>query len=164
MKRSHWALAGAAALAGCASGTTDPAPEMAGDRPMTCNAAGAQSHIGKMASQETGAAILKDSAARSLRWGPPRGAGVRVDSHCYDGYLVPPFYDSMIGKLIVTASTRAACVERLAEALDRCEIGGLTTNLPLLRHIARHPDFVHNHLNTRWLEKTGLPGFSAQQE
>lgn len=74
MKRSHWALAAAAALAGCASGATDPAPEMAGDRPMTCNAAGAQSHIGTMASQETGAAILKDSAARTLRWGPPRGA------------------------------------------------------------------------------------------
>jgi acetyl-CoA carboxylase biotin carboxylase subunit len=107
---------------------------------------------------------FRPSPGRITRWNPPRGAGIRVDSHCYDGYLVPPFYDSMIGKLIVTAANREACVERLAGALDRCEIGGLTTNLPLLRHIARHPDFVHNQLNTRWLERTGLPGFAAQQE
>jgi acetyl-CoA carboxylase biotin carboxylase subunit len=107
---------------------------------------------------------FRPSPGRITRWAPPRGAGIRVDSHCYDGYLVPPFYDSMIGKLIVTAANREACVERLADALERCEIGGLTTNLPLLRYIARHPDFMHNHLNTRWLEKTGLPGFAAQQE
>lgn len=107
---------------------------------------------------------FRPSPGRITEWSPPRGAGVRVDSHCYDGYLVPPFYDSMIGKLIVTAATREACVERLIGALDRCEIGGLTTNLPLLRFIARHPDFMHNHLNTRWLEKSGLPAFGAQQE
>ena len=107
---------------------------------------------------------FRPSPGRITEWSPPRGAGVRVDSHCYDGSLVPPFYDSMIGKLIVTAATREACVERLIGALDRCEIGGLTTNLPLLRFIARHPDFMHNHLNTRWLEKTGLPAFGAQQE
>ncbi len=107
---------------------------------------------------------FRPSPGRITQWSPPRGAGIRVDSHCYDGYLVPPFYDSMIGKLIVTAASREACVERLIDALDRCEIGGLTTNLPLLRFIARHPDFMHNHLNTRWLEKTGLPAFGAQQE
>ena len=107
---------------------------------------------------------FRPSPGRITHWSPPQGAGIRVDSHCYDGYLVPPFYDSMIGKLIVTAATREACVERLAAALERCEIGGLTTNLPLLRFIARHPDFMHNHLNTRWLEKTGLPAFGAQQE
>ncbi len=107
---------------------------------------------------------FRPSPGRITQWSPPRGAGIRIDSHCYDGYLVPPFYDSMIGKLIVTAASREACVERLIEALERCEIGGLTTNLPLLRFIARHPDFMHNHLNTRWLEKTGLPAFGAQQE
>ena len=76
MRQSNLALAAAAAaaLAGCASGATNAAPDMAAGMPMTCNAAGAQSHIGKAASQETGAAILKDSAARSLRWGPPRSA------------------------------------------------------------------------------------------
>jgi acetyl-CoA carboxylase biotin carboxylase subunit len=107
---------------------------------------------------------FRPSPGRITHWQPPRGAGIRVDSHCYDGYLVPPFYDSMIGKLIVTAANREACVERLIAALERCGIGGLTTNLPLLRYIARHPDFKHNQLNTRWLEKTGLPAFGAQQE
>jgi len=107
---------------------------------------------------------FRPSPGRITRWQPPRGAGVRVDSHCYDGYLVPPFYDSMIGKLIVTAANRAECVERLQAALARTEIDGLTTNLPLLRHIAQQPDFIDNQLNTRWLETTGLPAFSAQQE
>lgn len=107
---------------------------------------------------------FRPSPGRITRWQPPRGAGVRVDSHCYDGYLVPPFYDSMIGKLIVTAATRAECVERLQAALARTEIDGLTTNLPLLRHIAQQPDFIDNQLNTRWLETTGLPAFGAKQE
>jgi acetyl-CoA carboxylase biotin carboxylase subunit len=107
---------------------------------------------------------FRPSPGRITRWQPPRGAGVRVDSHCYDGYLVPPFYDSMIGKLIVTAANRAECVERLQAALARTEIDGLTTNLPLLRHIAQQPDFIDNQLNTRWLETTGLPAFGAQQE
>ncbi len=107
---------------------------------------------------------FRPSPGRIASWQMPRGAGIRVDSHCHDGYLVPPFYDSMIGKLIVTAATRADCVERLAAALDRCAIDGLTTNLPLLRYIARHPDFIENKLNTRWLENTGLPAFGAQQE
>jgi len=107
---------------------------------------------------------FRPSPGRITRWQPPRGAGVRVDSHCYDGYLVPPFYDSMIGKLIVTAANRAECVERLQAALARTEVDGLTTNLPLLRHIAQQPDFIDNQLNTRWLETTGLPAFGAKQE
>ena len=84
---------------------------------------------------------------------------MRVDSHCTDGYLVPPYYDSMIGKLIVTAHDRPSCVTRLADALDDFAIEGLTTNLPLLRYIARHEDFVSNHFHTRWLEQTLLPAF-----
>ena len=107
---------------------------------------------------------FRPSPGRITRWAPPRGAGIRIDSHCYDGYLVPPFYDSMIGKLIVTAADRPVCVERLQAALDRCAIDGLTTNLPLLRHIARHPDFMENQLNTRWLEATGLPAFGDTPE
>ncbi len=95
---------------------------------------------------------------------PPQGARIRIDSHCYDGYLVPPFYDSMIGKLIVTAANRAECVTRLRAALADFEVAGLTTNLPLLRFIAAHPDYLENRLNTRWLEQTLLPAFEATQE
>jgi acetyl-CoA carboxylase biotin carboxylase subunit len=107
---------------------------------------------------------FQPSPGRITRWVPPHGAGVRLDSHCYEGYLVPPFYDSMVGKLIVTAATRAECVVRLRAALENFTVEGLTTNLPLLRYIAAHPDFIENRLNTRWLEQTLLPAFSATQE
>jgi acetyl-CoA carboxylase, biotin carboxylase subunit len=106
---------------------------------------------------------FQPSPGRIARWAPPQGAGIRIDSHCYDGYFIPPYYDSMIGKLIVTASTRADCVTRMQRALDDFVIDGLTTNLPLLRQIAAHPDFINNQLNTRWLEHTLLPAFSSKE-
>ncbi len=99
------------------------------------------------------------SPGRISGWHPPQGAGIRIDSHCRDGYLVPPFYDSMIAKVIITANARDGAVERLIAALDRFEIGGIKTNLPLLRHIARHEEFRANEINTRWLEQHVLPAF-----
>jgi acetyl-CoA carboxylase, biotin carboxylase subunit len=99
------------------------------------------------------------SPGRITRWSPPQGTGVRIDSHCEDGYLVPPYYDSMIGKLIVTADDRPAAVARLQDALDDFAIEGLTSNLPLLRAIAVHEDFIDNRFHTKWLEETLLPTF-----
>ena len=61
-------------------------------------------------------------------WQAPEGAGIRLDSHCHADYVVPPFYDSMIGKLIVTANDRPAVIDRLGEALRQFHIAGLTTN------------------------------------
>ncbi len=107
---------------------------------------------------------FQPSPGRITGWSPPQGAGIRLDSHCYEGYLVPPFYDSMIGKLIVTAATRAECVTRLQAALADFDVAGLTTNLPLLKFIAAHPDFAANQLNTRWLEQVLLPAFAPIQE
>ncbi len=104
------------------------------------------------------------SPGRITRWSPPAGAGVRVDSHCEDGYLVPPYYDSMIGKLIVTAADRPAAVARLADALDDFAIDGLTSNLPLLRAIVAHEDFRDNRFHTRWLEQTLLPTFEQSSK
>lgn len=74
MKRLIVASAAASALAGCATGETNATPDMVADRPMVCDAAAAQSHIGHDATQAMGAAILADSAARTLRWGPPNAA------------------------------------------------------------------------------------------
>ena len=108
---------------------------------------------------EDGARNFMPSPGRITRWRPPSGAGIRVDSHCYDGYLVPPFYDSMIAKLIVTAHDRPAAVARLGEALANFEIGGLTSNLPLLRYIVAQEDFAANRIHTRWLEQSVLPAF-----
>jgi acetyl-CoA carboxylase, biotin carboxylase subunit len=99
------------------------------------------------------------SPGRIQTWQPPRGAGIRVDSHCRDGYLVPPYYDSMVAKLIVTADDRPACVERLRRALADFHIEGLTTNLPLLRYIVAQDDFMQNRFHTKWLEQSVLPAF-----
>jgi len=111
---------------------------------------------------EDAAHDFRPSPGRITSWQPPRGAGIRVDSHCADGYLVPPYYDSMIGKLIVTANDRAGAVERLAAALDTFTIDGIVTNLPLLRHIVKHPDFIANEISTRWLEQSVLSGFQTE--
>lgn len=74
MKRLIVSGAAACALAGCATGSTQATPDMAAEGPMVCDAAAAQSHVGQNATQSAGAAILKDSEARTLRWGPPNSA------------------------------------------------------------------------------------------
>lgn len=74
MTRLILALAAAAGLGGCAAGSADTAPDAAAGKPMNCDAAKAQSHLGQSATQAVGTAILRDSGARSLRWGPPNGA------------------------------------------------------------------------------------------
>ena len=105
---------------------------------------------------------FQPSPGRITHWRPPTGAGVRVDTHCRDGYVVPPFYDSMIAKLIVTATDRSAAVDRLVRALDAFEIEGLVTNLALLRAIVADADFQANAIDTSWLEHTLLPAFAVR--
>ncbi|MGX7927128.1 acetyl-CoA carboxylase biotin carboxylase subunit [Tsuneonella sp. HG094] len=92
------------------------------------------------------------------RWRPPEGDGVRLDSHIVEGATIPPFYDSMVGKLIVHGRDRAQAVERLIGAIDAFEVEGVPTTLPLHAKIARHPDFIANRIHTRWLEQTVLAG------
>jgi acetyl-CoA carboxylase biotin carboxylase subunit len=99
---------------------------------------------------------------RIARWQPPTGEGVRVDSAVVEGTVIPPFYDSMIAKLIVRGRTRDDAIDRLAGALDRYVIEGIPTNIPLLRFIVAHPDFRANRIDTRWLEHTVLPAFRAK--
>ena len=90
-------------------------------------------------------------------WCPPEGQGIRIDSHCRAGVFVSPFYDSMIAKLIVCAGDRTQAVERMGGALDAFRIGGIDTNLAFQARLVRHPDFVINSLNTRWLEDVFMP-------
>jgi acetyl-CoA carboxylase biotin carboxylase subunit len=101
------------------------------------------------------------SPGRITLWKPPSGAGIRVDSGVAGGSMVPPFYDSMIAKLIVRGSSRAEAVDRLQAALARFEVGGIATNIPLLRAIVAHDDFRSNRVSTRWLETTLLPSFTT---
>ena len=104
------------------------------------------------------------SPGRIKEWSPAQGAGIRVDSHCYSDYLVPPFYDSMIGKIVVTGPDRLSTVRRLQAALEDFRIEGLICNLQLLREIVAHPDFEDNSFHTRWLEQDMLPVFELAKK
>ena len=85
------------------------------------------------------------------RYRPPGGPGVRVDSHLYAGYAVPPWYDSLLAKLVVWGPDRPAALARLARALDEFELDGLPTTLPLHRRLVRHPDVQQGAVDTEWL-------------
>jgi len=81
----------------------------------------------------------------------PAGIGVRVDDFIYSGYSVPPFYDSMLAKIIVTAPTREVCVERMLRALSETVIEGIKTNISLHKRILSHPDFKGNNYSTSFI-------------
>ena len=87
------------------------------------------------------------------QWHAPGGPGVRVDSHVYSGYRVPPFYDSMIGKLIVHGETRARAIVRMQTALDEIIIEGIKTNIPLHQEITNHGAFKAGGTDIHYLEK-----------
>ena len=83
----------------------------------------------------------------------PQGIGTRVDSHCYEGYEIPMYYDPMIGKLIVWAVTREYAIERMRRVLYEYKITGLTTNIRYLRRIIDVPDFKKGNYNTYFIER-----------
>jgi acetyl-CoA carboxylase biotin carboxylase subunit len=82
----------------------------------------------------------------------PGGFGVRMDSAVYAGYEVLPYYDSMVGKLIVHAETRALAIAKMLQALSELEIEGLKTNQAFHLEILNHPDFLEQRIHTKWLE------------
>jgi len=84
---------------------------------------------------------------------PPGGPGIRVDSHIYNGYVVPPHYDSMIGKLIAHGDTRASAIARMTTALSEIVIGGIKTNIALHQEIMADPNFQRGGTNIHYLEK-----------
>ena len=90
---------------------------------------------------------------------PPGGLGVRIDSALYAGYVVPPYYDSMVAKLIVHAPTRAEAIARMQRALDEFVIGGIKTVIPLHKRILADPGFRAGEYSIHWLED-----FVARQE
>jgi acetyl-CoA carboxylase biotin carboxylase subunit len=89
---------------------------------------------------------------------PPGGLGVRVDSAAYQGYRIPPHYDSLVAKLIVHGRTRNECLMRLRRALDEFVVDGIETTLPLFRTLVRNPEIQNGQYDIHWLEnflKTG---------
>jgi acetyl-CoA carboxylase biotin carboxylase subunit len=93
------------------------------------------------------------STGRITQWKPPSGAGVRVDSHCYEGYFVPPYYDSMIAKLIVHGRDRAAAIAGMSASLSSFAVAGIHSTIPFHQRVLVHPDFVQNRVSTRWVEE-----------
>jgi acetyl-CoA carboxylase biotin carboxylase subunit len=84
---------------------------------------------------------------------PPGGPGVRLDTHIYAGYTVPPYYDSLLAKVIVHGNTREEALARMGNALDSFIIEGVTTTIPFLARIIRHPEFVAGQVDTKFLER-----------
>ena len=93
------------------------------------------------------------SPGRITLYHPPGGPGVRVDSHMFQGATVPPFYDSLIAKLIVHADDRAGAIARLDRALGEYAIDGVSTNVPLQRRILASEDFIQSEIDVVWLER-----------
>jgi acetyl-CoA carboxylase biotin carboxylase subunit len=88
----------------------------------------------------------------------PGGFGVRFDSHAHSGYVVPPFYDSMIGKLIVHQSTRAEAIACMQRALAELRVEGIKTTVPLHQEILGHSAFVEGRIDTTFVERTFAAG------
>jgi len=93
------------------------------------------------------------SPGRIEQYHPPGGPGIRVDSHLYNGYVVPPHYDSMIAKLIAHGDTRASAIARMRTALAEIVIDGIKTNVPLHQDIMNDPNFEQGGTNIHYLEK-----------
>ena len=83
----------------------------------------------------------------------PGGLNVRLDSALYTGYKIPPYYDSLIGKLIVHGKTREGAILRLKRALDEMVVGGINTTIPLFQDLLNEPDVLSGDYNIHWLEK-----------
>lgn len=93
------------------------------------------------------------SPGQIVEYHPPGGLGVRVDSGLYAGYKIPPYYDSLVAKLIVHGNTRQECLQRLRRTLDEYVISGVETLLPLHRSLATAPDIISGNYDIHWLEK-----------
>lgn len=92
------------------------------------------------------------SPGQITQYHPPGGLGIRIDSHIFNGYRVPPHYDNLLGKLVVHAPTRTQAIKRMQRALGEYAINGIYSNLELHKRILAHPDFQSGDYHTGWLE------------
>ncbi|MDR1598230.1 MAG: acetyl-CoA carboxylase biotin carboxylase subunit [Holosporales bacterium] len=92
------------------------------------------------------------SPGKVTMYHPAGGLGVRVDSHTYSGYVIPPYYDSLIGKLIAFAPTREECLARMRRALNEFVVDGVATIIPLHQRLIENPDVLRGEFNIHWLK------------
>ncbi len=93
------------------------------------------------------------SPGKISRFDVPRGPGIRVDSHCYSGYEVPPYYDSLLAKLIVWDCDRDFAIRRAREALHSFAVEGVSTTIPFHMKILQNRDFMTGNLHTKLIEE-----------
>lgn len=96
---------------------------------------------------------FRPSPGKITAFHAPGGPGIRIDTHVYAGYSVPPYYDSLLGKLIAYGSTREEALGRAYQALEEFIIEGVKTTIPFLRDVLRHPEFVAGNVDTHFLER-----------
>jgi acetyl-CoA carboxylase, biotin carboxylase subunit len=96
---------------------------------------------------------FRPSPGQLAHYHPPGGLGVRVDSAAYQGYTIPPYYDSLVGKLIVHGKTRGECLMRLKRALDEFVVDGIETTIPLFQKLVREKDIIDGDYHIHWLEE-----------
>jgi acetyl-CoA carboxylase biotin carboxylase subunit len=106
---------------------------------------------------------FRPQAGTVERFLPPGGPGVRMDSHLYGGCEVPPYYDSLLGKLIVWGPDRHAAIARSRVALDELTVEGLTTNIPFHRALLEDATFLEGAFTTNLLDRRGAAAFLAAQ-
>jgi len=95
---------------------------------------------------------FRPSPGKITTFHAPGGHGIRLDTHVYSGYMIPPNYDSMIAKLIVTAQTREEAINKMKRALDEFIIEGVKTTIPFHRQLMDHPDYIAGNYTTKFME------------
>jgi acetyl-CoA carboxylase biotin carboxylase subunit len=101
---------------------------------------------------------------RITRFAVPYGENIRVDTHCHQGYMISPFYDSLMGKVIATGENRDEALENLQSALADFEIEGVKSNIPFLQFLINRPEFKAGDINVKWIESSVLPDFLRSLE
>jgi acetyl-CoA carboxylase biotin carboxylase subunit len=95
---------------------------------------------------------FKPCPGRLTRWVPSESPGIRVDTHCYEGYFIQPFYDSLIAKLIATGKDRSEAIVKMQKALEDFQVAGVETTIPFLREVLSQTDYLEGKVNVSWLE------------
>ncbi len=105
---------------------------------------------------EDPSAGFRPSPGLVSQWRPPEGAGIRFDSHVYEGYSVPPYYDSLLGKLIISGQSRNEMLATAEAALNRFSVAGIATTIPFHRQLLSASAFRDGSADTRWVERDML--------
>jgi acetyl-CoA carboxylase biotin carboxylase subunit len=96
-------------------------------------------------------------------WEPPSGEGIRLDTHCYAEYFVPPYYDSLLAKLITADSDRSNTIGKMQRALDSFVVGGVDTTISFYKFVMKNRDYIKGSINTRWIEEILLKEFEKDE-